>query len=112
MLDCHRFTDSDDLIPDPAEPNRDTVWMTPAEVADRHRKEETSLANERYRGEGLPFTKLPSGTVRYNLADVIAVEKNGMRGFSWSRLNDALALMPLLTNKQRVEIISHLKKHM
>jgi hypothetical protein len=93
-----------------AEPHEDTVWMTPAEVADRHRKEEATLANERYRGEGLPYLKLPSGRVLYNLDDVLATERAGMRGFSWSRLSDALGQMHGLSDAQREAIVAHLKK--
>lgn len=112
MLDCSLMTEPTGSILQAATPDRDTVWMTAAEVAERQRKEETTLANERHRGEGIPFTKLPSGGIRYNLEDVLAYEKSGLKGFTWSRLNDALALMPGLSSNDRQAIVSHLKKHM
>ena len=97
---------------EPAQPHEDTRWLTPAEVADRHRKEESSLANERYRGEGLPFLKLPSGRVLYNLDDVLAYERTGMRGFAWTKLADALAAVPGLSAEQQLAVMDHLRKRL
>lgn len=94
------------------DPTEDDVWMTVGEVAERHRLEKATLDNLRSRGEGLPFLKLPSGGVRYKLSDVLAAERSGMVGFSWSRLADALALMPGLSAKDREAIVNHLKKAM
>lgn len=95
-----------------SEPEPDDVYMTPEELAERHRMETSTLANLRYRGEGIPYTKLPSGAVRYKLKDVLAAESKGSNGFSWSRLRDALALMNGLDPAARDMIITHLKKHM
>lgn len=95
-----------------SEPSADDVYMTPEELAERHRMEVSTLANLRYRGEGIPFVKLPSGAVRYKLKDVLAAETRGATGFSWSRLRDALTLMDGLDPQSRDIIVEHLKKHM
>jgi hypothetical protein len=95
-----------------SDPKIDDVYMTTAELAERHRMQTSTLDNLRYRGEGIPYTKLPSGTVLYKLRDVLEAERQGSKGFSWRALNDALALMSDLEPADREAIVAHLKKTM
>jgi hypothetical protein len=93
-------------------PDRDDVFLTAAELSVRWRLEEHSLANLRTKGEGIPFTKLPSGSIRYKLADVLEGERDGQRGFSWEALNEAMKRFPGLSQNMRVELMQHLRKTM
>ncbi|MCX4780113.1 helix-turn-helix domain-containing protein [Streptomyces sp. NBC_01264] len=48
-------------------------WLTPRQVAAMAQLSEQTLANHRYRGIGIPFSKLTpgrSGRVRYRRSDV------------------------------------------
>jgi hypothetical protein len=69
--------------------DRDDIFLSPVEVANRHGKTVQTLANERHLGEGLPWTKL-GGKVAYRLADVLAYETAGRRGLTWSWLREAM----------------------
>ena len=67
----------------------DDTFLTPEELAARWRVDVHRLANLRAQGDGLPFTKT-TGRVLYRLADVLAAEAQGRRGFSWSKLAAAV----------------------
>jgi hypothetical protein len=46
-------------------------WLTPAEAAVLTKLSVGTLANHRYRGIGMPFSKLtPGGRIRYRRSDV------------------------------------------
>ncbi len=48
-------------------------WLTPRQVAEIAQLSEQTLANHRYRGVGIPFSKLTpgrSGRIRYRRRDV------------------------------------------
>lgn len=89
----------------------DDWFMTPAEVAERHRKTVETLANERSRGEGLPFLK-HGGKVLYRMSDVVAWETANMRGFTWSDLADAVRSYRGLAPAEADKLIEHIKRRM
>ena len=90
----------------------DDVLLTVDELSVRWRLAVTSLANLRTRGEGIPFTKLPSGSIRYKLSDVLEAESDGQFGFSWDGLKDALKSFHQLSANERTELFLHLKRTM
>ena len=90
----------------------DDLFMTPNEVADFLKCDTNTLANQRARGEGLPYTKVANGRVLYTIADVLTLLKRGARGFTWARMALALDSFPGLTSKQRLELLAHLKDEM
>lgn len=86
-----------------AEPDRDDLFLTTQQLADRWVMDPASLANLRNRGEGIPYVKLPSGAVRYRLVDICAAEKAGLNkagapliAISWNRLRNAMKNCPEL----------------
>lgn len=90
----------------------DDIFLTPQQLADRWQLDPGSLANARSRGEGVPFVKLPSGAVRYRVADVLAAETDGYKSFTWKRLEAALETYAELTDTQRQKLLLHLKRQM
>lgn len=92
-------------------PTMDDVYLTPAEVAQRLRCGEQTLANLRARGEGIPYCK-PTGGVLYTIADVLAIESGRRRGFTWAKLAEALDTFDDLKPKQRARLLEHLKREM
>jgi hypothetical protein len=84
-------------------PNEETIYLTARELADRWRLDEATLANQRSRGEGLPFTKA-SGRVLYKMSDVLAVEVGGMQGWTFANLREALEVVRL-TDAQRAAVL-------
>lgn len=108
LVDVGRF----DLI-EATPPTMDDVYMTAAELAARWRCDVNTLANLRARGEGLPFVKRgANGGVLYKIADVLAFEARGTRGFTWARLANAVDAFPGLVGSQRQDFIDHLKRCM
>jgi hypothetical protein len=106
------FTESDSMAPEFLEsspPTLDDVFLRPDELAARWRVDVNTLANLRARGEGLPWVKLGGG-VRYKVADVLAAEASGARGFSWARLTAALEAFDGLSSEQREALLKHLRK--
>jgi hypothetical protein len=93
-------------------PDRDDVFMKPAELAARWRTDVGTLANLRSRGEGLPFVKLPSGPILYKVADVLAAEAAGARGFMWSKLAAAIRAFPGISGDQADDLIKHLEREL
>lgn len=88
------------------------IFFTVTELSVRWRLSEQSLANLRAKGEGLPFTKLPSGSIRYKIVDVLNAEGEGAHGFSWQALGDALKSFPGLSANMRADLITHARKVM
>jgi excisionase family DNA binding protein len=93
-------------------PTEDDLYMTPEEVAQRLRCDVSTLANLRARGEGIPYVKPFGGRVLYKMADVLAVETRGFRGFSWARLAAALDKFEDLKPGQCAKLLAHLKTEM
>jgi hypothetical protein len=93
-----------------SESDANEIWVTPAELASRWRTDTMTLANQRSRGEGLPFFKKPSGTILYKLADVLEAENRGMRGFSWARLSNALEALLELPSAKHEKLMRDLRE--
>jgi len=93
-------------------PELDDVFLTVDELADRWRLEVQTLANVRSKGEGIPYVKLPSGSIRYKLSDVLEAEADGQQGFTWDALKDALKSFEPLTANERAELMLHLRRRM
>ncbi len=90
----------------------DDVYLTADEVSERWRLSVQTLANLRSKGEGPPFTKLPSGSIRYKLSDILEAEEDGQYGFTWDALNSALKTFEKLRPNDRAELMQHLKRTM
>jgi hypothetical protein len=86
------------------------LYMTPEEVANRLRQSTQTLANLRARGEGLPFVKLSNGAIRYKMADVIRMERDGLCGFSWAVLAKAIGRFGEISPAVRDRLIAHLRR--
>jgi hypothetical protein len=57
------------------------TFLTPAELCERWRQTDQTLANHRRNRRGIPYVKLPpGGHVRYRLSDVVRAELAGIRG--------------------------------
>lgn len=93
-------------------PELDDVFLTAEELAIRWRLTEQTLANKRANGEGIPFTKLPSGSIRYKLSDVLEAERDGQHGFSWDALAGSLKSFKRLGPNDRIELLQHIKRTM
>lgn len=90
----------------------DDVYLTADEVSVRWRLSIQTLANLRSKGEGPPFTKLPSGSIRYKLSDILEAEEDGQYGFTWDALSSALKTFDGLSANQRASLLQHLKRTM
>ena len=88
----------------------DDVFMTPNQLAARWSMDAATLANTRHRGEGLPFVKLPGGSVRYRGCDILAAETRGLVFFSFAKLDAILKTMPGLPSDERAKIMAHVRK--
>lgn len=97
---------------EPRNPSRDDVFLTADELSERWRLEITTLANMRSRGEGPPFLKLPSGSIRYRLADILACERASTQGFFWQNLREAVSEFPRLSTPDKRELMVHLRRRM
>ena len=89
----------------------DDIYMTAAEVASRLRLSVETLANARSRGEGMPWTKI-HGRVLYRMADVLDAEAAGSEGFTWARLERALASYEGLSVPAREKVMAHLRREL
>jgi hypothetical protein len=77
-------------------------WLlTEAEVARHWRVKPGTLRNARYRGDGLPYVKTATGSIRYRLSDVVSRDKAGLRGFTYEGFAEALAKVKELDRRQR-----------
>lgn len=92
--------------------DRDDVFLTAAELADRHRKTVETLSNERTRGEGVPFVKLGSGKILYRLADVLEYERAGQRGLTWSRIRSAVESFRDLPPPMASKLVEHMRREL
>ena len=108
------FSERDEKTADVIEtsaPTLDDVYMTAAELAARWRCDTRTLDNLRARGEGLPFIKRgQNGGILYKVADVLACEARGSRGFSWSRFERAVdTFAGFRTSQDRAKFIDHMR---
>lgn len=87
----------------------DDIYMTTAELAARWRIAPETLANQRARGEGLPYHK-PGGSVLYRVADVLEAERARVFGLSFARIETALRSLPAVDDKLRDKIMLHLRQ--
>lgn len=105
MLDGSSMTE----VLEGAAPTLDDAFMTPEELAQRWRIDVQSLSNLRSRGDGLPWTKT-TGRVLYKVADVLACEARGTRGFSWAKLAKAVdTFSGFRSNRDRDEFLDHVR---
>ena len=89
----------------------DGVLVTPQEVSKHYRLSESHLSNLRNAGKGLPFVKLATGAVRYQLSDVVAGQIAGTAGpLTLDRIALALVAMRGLDPETREAVMSHLAR--
>jgi hypothetical protein len=85
--------------------------MTASEVADHLRYSQERLAHLRKDGGGPPFLKLPTGGVRYQLAEVMAWQASAETGpLTLDRIALAIAACVGVPAEQRAAMIQHLEK--
>jgi hypothetical protein len=89
--------------------HRDDVYMTTEEVAARLRISPLTLANQRTAGEGLPHVKV-TGRPLYRMADILAAEQDGLRGFTWAALDKALSTAPGIAPANLQAVLDHVRK--
>ncbi|MDH4981470.1 hypothetical protein [Hyphomicrobium sp. D-2] len=85
------------------------VFLTGEELSARWRLKEQTLANQRAAGEGIPYTKLPSGSIRYKLADILEAEREGHKGFTWFALEKTIRRFPGLGPNTRIALCNFLR---
>ena len=94
---------------DAGEPETD-VFLTAREVADFLRMDVRTLNNARCQNRGLPYTKTPTGGVRYLRSDVLKAIENGQCGWTESRVNRAIDSFDQLDDKTKDGIKAHLSQ--
>jgi hypothetical protein len=94
---------------EPAPATADDIFITTAELAQRWRMKKGSLINQRYTDQGIPRVRLPCKKTVYRLADIVAAEERGGRGFSWYEAEIALMKKPGMTTAFCKELIDHLR---
>ena len=57
-------------VPSSTLPSKSAVFLTPKELAERHKTSTGHLANLRSQGRGVPYVQFSSRRVGYRLADV------------------------------------------
>lgn len=96
-----------------SQPSADDLYFTADELATRWRMDPATLANQRSRGDGLPYVKPPnSNRVLYRMSDVLKAEGDNARGFSWAKLRGALDRYPALESKATDKLFAYLKKEL
>jgi hypothetical protein len=88
----------------------DDMLLTPDEVASLLRKNVLSLANDRNRGEGLPYVKA-GRLVRYRMSDVLAFIEGSARGFTWSNMEASLRRYGM-DETEAAKVVAHLRRDM
>lgn len=86
-----------------------TQFLTARELAERHRKSEQTLHNERSAGTGVPYTKI-GGKVVYALADVLRYEEEGERGYSKAVVAAAVKSFPGLAADAQAKLLKHIDR--
>lgn len=86
----------------PVLPLLDGLLVTTAELAKHWRLSPDYLSNMRQRAaDGPPHIKLPSGSVRYRLSDILRHEMRGQRGVSADVLRAAIMSCPEIPIESR-----------
>ena len=85
------------------------LYLTAAELAERHRKSEGTIANERAEGLGVPYIKI-GGAVRYSMHDVLAYENAGGRGYTRDTVAAAIASFPGIAAEQATKLRKHIHR--
>lgn len=89
----------------------DGVLMTPKEVGAHLRYSAEQLSNLRRGTKGPPWFKLPSGGVRYDLAELTAWQMSGTRGpLTMDRVALAVASCAAVPIEHRAAIMRHLEQ--
>lgn len=88
----------------------DSILLTTRDVARHWQLDPATLENARYRGEGIPYIKLPTGGIRYCLRDILAAEAAGVRGFSFDRFAEVVGNIPGLDGNQKQAVIDAVTK--
>lgn len=89
---------------------REDLYLTAREVSEVTRKSVETLANERSRGEGLPFVKM-GGKVVYRSSDVMQMLNENTYGFTWAKLEHGLKTYGMPPSE--IEgLLKHLKREM
>lgn len=86
------------------------VLVTTEELSAHWRMAAGHLGNLRRAGRGVPYIKLPTGAVRYRLADVLAAEVVNTHGdITLDRIELAISALRRIPAETRNEIVEHLK---
>jgi hypothetical protein len=89
----------------------DGMLLTPKEVGAHLRYSQEQLSNLRRGTKGPPWFKLPSGGVRYDLAELTAWQLSGARGpLTMDRIALAIASCAAVPIEHRAEIVRHLEQ--
>ncbi|MEM7776046.1 MAG: helix-turn-helix domain-containing protein [Pseudomonadota bacterium] len=88
----------------------DEIMLTADEVARLTRKTKETLANERSRGEGLPYIKM-TGKILYRSSDVLDAILAGHGGFSWNKLEASLGRYGMPSQEVK-KLMAHLRRDM
>lgn len=87
------------------------VMVPPRMLASRWSVSEQTLSNDRAAGRNLPFTKLPGGSVRYYVSEIIGAELAGTRGpLSLQRIALELSTMDDVPETLAAAIMDRLRK--
>lgn len=87
------------------------VMVTPVDLSRRWNLSDQTLSNDRTNGRGLPFVKLPMGSVRYRVAEILAAELAGTRGpLTVDRVALELSVMPEVSDTLAAAILTRLKQ--
>lgn len=89
----------------------ENTFLTPAGLAQRWSVTTATLANQRYRGEGVAYVKVQTA-IRYRMSDVLDAELNGQRGLNWPRLAIALASYPGMKADQAKRMLEFLRQRL
>jgi hypothetical protein len=88
----------------------DGAMVTSRQLAQRWNLSEQTLANDRTAGKNLPFVRLPGGSVRYYVSEIMAAELAGARGpLSIDRVALELAAMAEVSDTLAAAILTRLR---
>lgn len=88
----------------------DSVMVTAEDVAKHWRFTTQTLSNMRGAGRGAPFVRLPSGSIRYRVSELLEWELRGHEGpLSLERVELAALATPGLPLETRQRVVEHLR---
>ena len=88
------------------------MFITPDELAERWRLTRGTLNNWRHQVQGPPYLKIRNQTIRYRVSDVLAYERDGMRGVSLERVVMAIESADCLTPILRKNLLKHIQREL